>query len=139
MKKVIAALFASVMLLAMFGVVSANAEPGPNDSNNHGLCTAYFNGQKVGHDKHGDPGPFQSLEDAAANNDGVDNDGDGQTDEGDETIDDSNADGDLEQAAAVFDYCNGIIGGNPDHGRYDCSTDQNGDTSCTRNDKPGKG
>lgn len=115
----------------------AEAAPGPNGNNDRGLCTAYFNGQKNGHDKHGDPGPFQALEDAAANSDGVDNDGDRQVDEGDETYDDSTAEGDLEAAEGVFNFCEGLIGGQPDHGRYDCETTDDG-TSCTRNDPPGR-
>jgi hypothetical protein len=132
----------ALLVVAVLGggyVGLAQAEPGPNGNNDHGLCTAYFNGQKNGHDKHGDPGPFQALEDAAANSDGVDNDGDNQTDEGDETYDDSTPEGDLEAAEGVFQFCDGLIGGNPDHGRYDCSTDENGDTSCSRNPEPGGG
>ncbi len=120
MKKVISVLFGATLLFSMLGVVSANADPGPNGHNNHGLCTAYFNGQKVGHDKNGTPGPFQALEDAATGQDGSDSSS-------------------MDTVAAVFDYCSGLIGGNPTHGRYDCSTDQNGDTTCTQNPKPGNG
>ncbi len=118
MKKIIATLFASLLLVTMFGVISASAEPGPNGNNNKGLCTAYFNGQKKGHDKHGDPGPFQALEDAA-NEDG-------------EPIDDSEpgSEGDLEQAEAVYAFCDGLIGGNPSNGRYDCESTDDG-PSCT--------
>ncbi len=137
MKKLLAALAAALMMLGMFGVVSASADPDPDGPAKKGLCTAYFNGQKNGHDKHGDPGPFQGLEDAAANADGVDNDEDGETDEGDETIDDGTAEGDLEQAEAVFAFCDGLIGGNPDHGRYDCGYNSNDEPECTRNEAPG--
>lgn len=136
-KKLLATLAAALMMLGMFGVVSASADPNPDGPAKKGLCTAYFNGQKNGHDKHGDPGPFQALEDAAANNDGVDNDGDGQTDEGDESISDDTPEGDLEQAKAVFAFCDGLIGGNPDHGRYDCSYNDDGEPECTRNEGPG--
>lgn len=130
MKKIVAALFASLLLITMFGVISASAEPGPNGNNDKGLCTAYFNGQKKGHDKHGDPGPFQALEDQAAENDGRDNDGDDEVDEEGERIDDSSPEGDLEQAEAVYAFCDGLIGGNPSNGRYDCEGTQDG-PSCT--------
>jgi hypothetical protein len=39
--------------------------PGPNGSNNHGLCTAYFNGSQNGQDHKHQAGPFQALEAAA--------------------------------------------------------------------------
>jgi len=82
----------------MFGgaIAVANAEPGPNDHNNHGLCTAFFNGQKNGHDKNGAPPPFQALIEAAS-------DGDDSTP--------------VEED--VYNYCQEYgIGGNPEHGRY---------------------
>jgi hypothetical protein len=131
------ALVAGILIVAGAGVVKA--APGPNDNNNHGLCTAYFNGQKNGHDKNGQPGPFQALEDASrehTDSDGVDNDGDGQVDE-----DDENAD--LSAAENVVNYCDGLIGGNPLHGRYDCEADSDPDTegnqpSCSETDSPGK-
>ena len=61
MRKLLATTLASGLL---FGgaIAIARAAPGPNDHNNHGLCTVYFNGQKEGHDKHGSPGPFAALE-----------------------------------------------------------------------------
>src|SRR5687768_11198126 len=79
-------------MLAGGGIAQAakddnNGKAGPNGENNQGLCTAYFNGQKNGHDKNGedgDPGPFAALEQAGrdnTDNDGVDNDGDGRIDE----------------------------------------------------------
>ena len=135
-----AALIAGLMMFGLFGVVNASADPDPEGPAKKGLCTAYFNGQKNGHDKNGDPGPFQALEDAAANSDGVDNDGDGDTDDGQESIDDGTAEGDLEQAEAVFSFCDGLIGGNPDHGRYDCTADdpttEEDETACQRNPAP---
>jgi hypothetical protein len=136
-KKLLMALVAGVLIVAGAGVVKA--DPGPSDSNKHGLCTAYFNGQKNGHDKNGQPGPFQALEDTSreyTDSDGVDNDGDGQVDE-----DDENAD--LSAAENVVNYCDGVIGGNPLHGRYDCTADSDPDTegnqpSCEENPAPGK-
>jgi hypothetical protein len=135
------ALLAAVVAVLMLGGLSiAQAEPGPNGSNDHGLCTAYFNGQKNGHDKNGQPGPFQALEDtsrAYTDSDGVDNDGDGQVDEDGENQD-------LSAAENVFYYCDNTsaIGGNPDHGRFTCVADSDpataGDqTSCENNEGPG--
>lgn len=128
--KLVAALSAALMLFGLLGVVGASADPGPNGNNDKGLCTAYFNGQKKGHDKNGNPGPFQALIEAAdaANGDDEDND-----------------DPRLEAAEDVFELCQGLIGGNPDHGRFDCSVDDNGtpeDTSddtytCAENEAPG--
>src|SRR3954453_16855790 len=63
-----AALATLVTAGAGLGVSQAKGgggSPGPNGSNNHGLCTAYFNGQKNGWAKNGTPPPFQSLEDTA--------------------------------------------------------------------------
>jgi hypothetical protein len=41
-------------------------QPGPNDHNNHGLCTAYFAGSDTGQaHKHQAP-PFAALEQAAS-------------------------------------------------------------------------
>jgi hypothetical protein len=103
LKKLLAALVAAA---AFGGIVNvAVAEPGPNGSNNHGLCTAYFNGSANGRAHKQEAGPFVALMMAAANSDGVDNDDDGDTDEGDETT----------GAEGVFDYCTEFgIGGNPD-------------------------
>ena len=148
MKKVIAIAIGVLGLLA--GAIGiSNAEPGPNGLNDHGLCTAYFNGQKVGHNGAGpedpdDPPPFQGLEDASreyTDNDGEDNDNDGQTDEDGENTS-------LSSAENVFNYCNdfGLIGGNPEHGRFTCTDpgtapmgDPQTDPECERNEKPGNG
>lgn len=142
-------LLLAACIIGLFGASAALAgEPGPNGHNDHGLCTAYFNGQKVGHgpgEDTDDPPPFQGLEDAAevyTDNDGADNDRDGETDEGDESEQ-------LTDAENIFNYCNdlSVIGGNPEHGRFTC-TDEGGtgtgpdsetDPECDRNEKPGNG
>ena len=121
-KKLLAALAAALMMLGMFGVVSASADPDPEGPAKKGLCTAFFNGQKNGHDKNGNPGPFQALVDAADEEDGEDG-----SDSGDP----------LEEAADVFAFCDGLIGGNPEHGRYSCEYNDDGDPECTRNEAPG--
>jgi hypothetical protein len=103
LKKLIAVIIAAT---AFGGVVNAaTADPGPNDHNNHGLCTAFFNGSENGRANKSEAGPFVALMMEAANSDGVDNDEDGSTDEGDETT----------GAEGVFDYCQDFgIGGQPD-------------------------
>jgi hypothetical protein len=128
-------------VLTLGGLSFAQADPGPNGQNDHGLCTAYFNGQKNGHDKNGQPGPFVALEEAGrayTNSDGVDNDGDGEVDE-------ENEDADLSAAENVFNYCDNTttIGGNPDHGRFTCIADSDPGTDgdqpqCEENEDPGK-
>jgi hypothetical protein len=94
------------MLLAGWTVVGAQAQPGPNGKNNHGLCTAYFNGQKKGHTKHGSPPPFAALEAAAE-----------------------------EAEMSIYEYCSQFgIGGNPGHnGRFpECfdDDDSTGNDAC---------
>jgi hypothetical protein len=74
-RKLITLAIASLMAFGSTAAISVADGPGPNGNNEHGLCTAYFNGQKKGHDKHDQPGPFQALEDVSrehANNDGKD-------------------------------------------------------------------
>ncbi|HEX7168621.1 MAG TPA: hypothetical protein VF230_16695 [Acidimicrobiales bacterium] len=141
MRKLIAAAFAALLVLGFAGL--ATAEPGPNGNNDHGLCTAYFNGQKNGHGKDGreQPGPFAALIEAGeayTDSDGVDNDGDGEVDEEGESAD-------LSDAENVYNFCSNTteIGGNPIHGRYTCVDDANPDeegeqTECTDNEGPGK-
>lgn len=145
MKKLLAVV---VLVLMSLGANAALAEPGPNGNNDKGLCTAYFNGQKNGHgdgeSPQDQPGPFDGLEAAGreyTDNDGVDNDRDGQTDEEGENSS-------LSAAENIFNYCNdnGLIGGNPAHGRFTCtdpgtagSGDPLSDPECSRNDKPGNG
>lgn len=97
MKKVTA--FAVVVMTVLGGAGIALAKPGPNDKNNHGLCTAYFNGSDTGREHKRQAGPFQALEQAAQ-------DGGYQDEEG-ESIE-----------HAVMDFCNATsdkgIGGNPE-------------------------
>ncbi|HVM41837.1 MAG TPA: hypothetical protein VM618_13770, partial [Acidimicrobiia bacterium] len=127
MKKLSAALAAAFMLLGLLGVAQATADPGPNGNNDKGLCTAYFNGQKKGHDKNGSPAPFAALEEAAGAEDGDSRD---------------------EVATAVYEWCmtmagkggDGVdIGGNPnENGRWTC-TESDGEYSCTDNPDKGNG
>ncbi len=85
MKRALALLFGATLALSAFAVTSASATPGPNDNNNKGLCTAYFNGSDTGRaNKRGAP-PFQGLEAAAAAAD-----------------------------QSVEEFCEGLVGGNPD-------------------------
>lgn len=107
MKKTVAIL---IGMLSMLGgaVGVALATPGPNESNNHGLCTAYFNGSETGRSNKHKAGPFAALESAANARDGQDNDGDDQIDETDEV------------AEAVWNWCDDPannpkgIGGQPE-------------------------
>jgi len=57
------------LLLAGGTVVGATAAPGPNGNNNHGLCTAYFNGSDTGRAHKHNAGPFAALESAASDDD----------------------------------------------------------------------
>jgi len=135
-KKLLALAVTSLMAFGATAAVGA-ADPGPNGDNDRGLCTAYFNGQKNGHDKNGQPGPFAALEEtsrAYTDSDGVDNDGDGEVDE-------ENENQDLSAAENIFNFCDdtSTIGGNPEHGRFTCSDDPetNGNDECTENEGPG--
>lgn len=138
MRKLILTALVAVSLIAGVDVARADKPENPGEQ---GLCTAYFNGQKNGHDKHGSPGPFADLEQRAADytdSDGVDNDGDGQVDEDGESAD-------LSAAENVYNYCDSAgntIGGNPDHGRYTCILDSDpntagNQTTCENNEAPG--
>ena len=97
MKKVLAIAFG---LLGMFGgaVGVAIADPGPNGHNNHGLCTALFNGSETGRAHKQNAGPFAAL---------IANSPDGPSDGDDE-------DGSLSDA---WDWCSDTttIGGNPEN------------------------
>ena len=49
------------LVAGAFGAQAAKPQEGDEPRNTKGLCTAYFNGQKKGHEK-GSPGPFAALE-----------------------------------------------------------------------------
>ena len=101
MKKRLAVATAALMFAGL-GAGVVQAAPGPNGKNDHGICTAYFNGQKKGHEEGNGPGPFGALEDTYA-----------------------------DDLSDIFDYCNTVgIGGNPDeNGRFTtCWTDDDGDS-----------
>lgn len=110
-----------LVALAVTGILAggwvgvADADPGPHHGNNaHGLCTAYFNGQKNGHGKNDRPSPppFAALEAAAE-----------------------------AEEQTVYEYCSAVegpgngaggdgIGGNPAHGRFPGCFDDDEDTEC---------
>jgi hypothetical protein len=127
MKKLLAALLVSVMAFGGAGLASAakgGNSAGPSENSQKGLCTAYFNGQKNGHDKNGEPGPFVDLGQDA---------GDG-SDEGD-TVGDP---------ADIWEFCDGLIMGQPSHGRYTCYIDdmetestEDDQATCDENPAPG--
>ena len=110
MKRLLAMVFGLTMVMAAFGATASAAPPegkgpGPNGHNEKGLCTAYFNGQKKGHEEGNGPGPFGQLEDDAQ--DGGENE---------DLVDEQQVSDD------VFEFCDkyGIMG-NPEHnGRFDC-------------------
>lgn len=58
---------APVAVLAVLagGTTVAVADPGPNDNNTFGLCTAYFAGSEKGQEQKRKAPPFQGLEAAA--------------------------------------------------------------------------
>ena len=113
MKRILAVICGATLLLAAAGASVASAAhegPGPNGSNDKGLCTAYFNGQKKGHEKQKErngeyPGPFAGLEEHA------EDDGSNEDLEDEQQISDD-----------VFEFCQGLgIMGNPEqNGRWDC-------------------
>lgn len=125
MKKLLAALAAALMMLGMFGVVSASADPGPNEHNEKGLCTAYFNGQKKGHDQDGDgytdkARPFIGLEEDAEDN------GENEDLEDEQQISDD-----------VFEFCDqfGIMGNPEENGRFDCREGEDRDSPARDEDE----
>ncbi len=116
MRKLIVTVIALLMAFGGAGTALAGHEgnrgPGPNGHNNHGLCTAYFNGQKQGHDKHDkdSPPPFAELERRAE-------------EEADENNDDDE-ENDVSGADAVLSWCQDSdnnpkgVGGQPSKGRH---------------------
>ncbi|HLG01848.1 MAG TPA: hypothetical protein VI916_15410 [Acidimicrobiia bacterium] len=120
MRKFLIGLLAAGLLFAGAGIARADKPANPGEK---GHCTAYFNGQKKGHDKQPtQPGPFQDLQDRAPDG-SDDDDGDGEpTGEGEVS-------GELSD---LFDYCQGTygIGGNAaQNGRFvTCYTDDDENT-----------
>ena len=114
-KRLIALLIVVILGVAGFAV----ADPGPNGSNNHGLCTAFFNGSENGQAHKRNAPPFVALAREVGENNGVDDDGDGDTDE----------EGEMAGPSEVWSWCMDPennpkgIGGNPDN------PDEEGDTS----------
>jgi len=118
LKKMFLSAAIAASLIAGTGV--AMAEPPKDPGREYGLCTAFFNGQKKGHDKQkakedgAFPGPFQGLDE---------NNPDGN-DAGEDNI------------SEIYSYCQQFgIGGNGEHGRFDeCfdgdSTDDNDTDPC---------
>jgi hypothetical protein len=104
MRKIALAMLA-VLALFVGGVAKAGS---PN--NNHGMCTAYFNGSETGQEHKRQANAFVEFVNYVGDNDGVDNDGDNQTDEGDEVA----------SPEDVWAFCSDIdnnskgIGGQPD-------------------------
>jgi hypothetical protein len=119
MKRMLATIFGALMLLTVFAVTaSAEGKAGPNGSNEKGLCTAYFNGQKNGHDKDGTEGTdnspaFQGLEDAGREHDAANNE---------PGSDEGSRPGETALASDVFEFCDqfGIMGNPEQNGRFDC-------------------
>ena len=120
LRKIIVGALTALLLIAGAFVTGTQAAPregggpGPNGSNEKGLCTAYFNGQKEGHNKDDkpSPGPFGALEDDAKEYD------EENTQEGAE----EDLVGEDSIASDVFEFCEGYgIMGNPEeNGRFDC-------------------
>jgi hypothetical protein len=124
MKKVLVALVAAAMAFGGAGMASAKStnaggNPGPNGNNNHGLCTAYFNGQKNGHTEGEGPGPFGALEDGAED-----------SGENEDLVEEQQVSDD------VFEYCDQFgIGGNPEqNGRFDCREGEDRDSPARDED-----
>ncbi|MFZ6005395.1 MAG: hypothetical protein ACOYXM_15840 [Actinomycetota bacterium] len=90
LKARLAAVFAAALVLSAGAVGFAQAEPGPNGHNNHGLCTAYYNGSPNGQEHKRKAGPFVALEEAAD-----------QAGDGDGTA----------TAEEVASFCDGLVGG----------------------------
>lgn len=67
MKKIIAIAVGALSILGLAG--TSLAASGPNGKNNHGLCTAYFNGSATGREHKHKAGPFVALETAADDGD----------------------------------------------------------------------
>ena len=94
------------VLGALLGSGLAKADP---PSNTHGMCTAYFNGSQNGQDHKRQSDAFTQFASYVGDNDGVDNDGDGDVDEG----------GEIASPVDIWNYCDNAannpkgIGGQP--------------------------
>jgi hypothetical protein len=124
-----ASLLAALMMMGLFGAASATADPGPNGSNEKGLCTAYFNGQKKGHDKDGDgrtdnARAFQGLEAAGEAYDAANGGNDEDLPDEQQLSDD------------VFEFCDqfGIMGQPEQNGRFDCREGEDRDSPVRDSD-----
>ena len=90
MKKRLALVLGATLFMSAGAIGLAQAEPGPNGKNNHGLCTAYYNGSPNGQEHKRKAGPFVALEEAAD-----------QAGNGDGTA----------AADEVAAFCDGLVGG----------------------------
>jgi opacity protein-like surface antigen len=130
MKRMLTIAFA--FAIALGGAAAANADKPADPGREHGLCTAFFNGQKNGHEKQKNgekgeyPGPFEGLLDNAPDGD-----------------DDNDTGGDV---ADLYQWCQQYgIGGNEDNGRWDCTITEDDPTTqedesnaeCDRDTQPG--
>ena len=88
MRKRLAIVIAGTLALSAGSLGLAQADPGPNGHNDHGLCTAYFNGSENGQAHKRNAGPFVALEEAA--------------DDGDDST---------SPAEDVAAFCDGMVGG----------------------------
>ena len=134
-KIMLGAITALLMLTGLFTspahAAKDDEKAGPN--NEKGLCTAYFNGQKNGHDEDNNPGPFAGLEE-----DGAAYDEENGADDGDPDTDDDGEDLAEEQGVVsdVFEYCEqfGIMGNPEENGRYDCRDGEDRDSPARDTD-----
>jgi len=96
MQKKLFVLAVALLMATGGGGVALAGHGGDHEPQDHGLCTAYFNGQKKGHDKKDEyPPPFKDLAERAT-------DGDSSTPVQED----------------IGNFCGDLTGGNPEHGRY---------------------
>jgi hypothetical protein len=124
LKKILAGVIAGLFVAGGINAgIAVAGEPGPNGHNEKGLCTAYFNGQKNGHEEGNGPGPFGALED-------------------DSTDDGSNEDQEDEMQVSddVFEFCDqyGIMGQPEQNGRFDCRDGEERDDPARDADDDGE-
>ena len=99
MRKLIATGFTALLLAGGTGVAFAGHGGDGHKPQDHGLCTAFFNGNKNGWEKNGYPPPFQDLISRAEEHAPENNDED--------------PDNDVAGADAVASFCGDLVGGNP--------------------------